>query len=127
LFHLTPPIQVYQNIGVHFFQLTSHYLPKSKYPFNSINLKNLAPSCNKCNSGNKGDKDPLHDAAGNRRKAFYPFAAIHSGIDVTVSIAHKNWCDLKDKDVVIDFGPISKADEISTWKELFRIDKRYAA
>jgi hypothetical protein len=23
LFHLTPPIQVYQNIGVHFFQLTS--------------------------------------------------------------------------------------------------------
>ncbi len=29
-----------------------HYFPKSLYPFNSVNLKNLAPSCNKCNSGN---------------------------------------------------------------------------
>jgi len=104
-----------------------HYLPKSKYPFNSINLKNLAPSCNKCNSGNKGDKDPLHDAVGKRRKAFYPFATVHSGIDITVSIAHKNWNDLKGEDVAIDFGPISKADEISTWKELFRVDQRYVA
>lgn len=104
-----------------------HYLPKSKYPFNAINLKNLAPSCNKCNSGNKGGKDPLHDAAGNRRKAFYPFAAEPSEIDITVSIAHKNWNDLKSEDVVIDFGPISKADEINTWKELFRVDQRYSA
>lgn len=104
-----------------------HYLPKSKYPFNSINLKNLAPSCNKCNSGNKRDKDPLHDEAGHRRKAFYPFASVHSGIDITVSITRKNWNDLKGEDVAIDFGPSSKADEISTWNELFRVDQRYAA
>lgn len=104
-----------------------HYLPKSRYPFNSINLKNLAPSCNKCNSSNKGDKDPLHDDAGNRRKAFYPFSTAHSGIEITVTIAHKNWNDFNDEDVVIDFGPIGKAEEISTWKELYRVDQRYAA
>lgn len=104
-----------------------HYLPKSKYPFNSINLKNLAPSCNKCNSGNKRDKDPLHDDAGNRRKAFYPFSTAHTGIEVTVSIAHKNWSDLKDGDVVINFGPIGMAEEIGTWKELYRVDQRYVA
>lgn len=104
-----------------------HYLPKSRYPFNSINLKNLAPSCYKCNSGNKGDKDPLHDNVGNRRKAFYPFSTNHSRIDITVSIAHKNWNDFKDKDIAIDFGPIGKAEEINTWKELFHVDQRYAA
>lgn len=104
-----------------------HYLPKSKYPFNSVNLKNLAPSCNKCNSSNKGDKDPLHDNAGSRRKAFYPFATAHPGIEITVSITHKNWNDLKGDDVAIDFGPASKADEINTWKELFRVDQRYSA
>ena len=27
-----------------------HFLPKSKYPFNSINFKNLPPACHHCNS-----------------------------------------------------------------------------
>ena len=32
-----------------------HYLPKSKYPFTSINFKNLIPICEKCNrKGRKG-------------------------------------------------------------------------
>ena len=104
-----------------------HYLPKSKYPFNSVNLKNLAPACNKCNSGNKRDKDPLHDEHGNRRKAFYPFSETQSDITIVVSIKEKNWSVLTPENLSIDIQSIEFEDETNTWKELFRIEQRYAA
>lgn len=62
-----------------------HYLPKATYPFNSLNLKNLAPSCNKCNSGQKLLQDPLHDKQKQSRKAFYPFSDTPTDIAITVS------------------------------------------
>jgi len=104
-----------------------HYLPKSKYPFNSVNLKNLAPSCNKCNSGNKRDIDPLHDKAGNRRKAFYPFSTTHTGIKITVSILHRRWDGLRPDDISVGLCSAANSEEIDTWKELYRIDQRYSA
>lgn len=55
-----------------------HYLPASKYPFNSVNLRNLAPACYKCNSQNKGAKDPCKMKLGSREKPFIhmPLTAI---------------------------------------------------
>ncbi len=50
-----------------------HYLPKVLYPFNSINLRNLAPACHECNSTYKNIKDPVLKNTV-RRKAFYPYA-----------------------------------------------------
>lgn len=104
-----------------------HYLPSSKYPFNSINLSNLAPSCSKCNSGYKLDEDPLHDKSGKRRKAFYPFAENQSEIEITITIAPGKWDRLEDKDINIQFGPSTLAEEIETWDELFHVRQRYAA
>ena len=104
-----------------------HYLPKSKYPFNSVNLKNLAPSCNKCNSGNKMDKDPLHDKQGNRRKAFYPFSEKQSDIAIKVVIKEKNWSTLTPENLSIDIQSVEFQDETETWKELFRSEQRDAA
>jgi len=33
-----------------------HYLPKEKYPFNAVNLKNLLPMCSDCNKNGKKSK-----------------------------------------------------------------------
>lgn len=103
-----------------------HYLPKSKYPFNSVNLKNLVPSCHKCNSDNKKDKDPLHNRNGDRRKAFFPFSDKHADIEVYVSILKKKWIDLKPEEINIKFGPTELIEELDTWKALYRIDQRYS-
>jgi hypothetical protein len=51
----------------------NHYLPKALYPFNSINVRNLAPTCHECNSTYKLSKDPAHNDAKRRRKAFNPY------------------------------------------------------
>lgn len=104
-----------------------HYLPKSKYPFNSVNLKNLAPSCYKCNSGNKRDKDPLHDNDHNRRKAFYPFSEATPDIVLSVAVQCKHWSPLTPAKLSIVFDSTSHCEEISTWKDLFRIEERYLA
>ncbi|MGC9935246.1 HNH endonuclease [Priestia aryabhattai] len=102
-----------------------HYLPKSKYPFSSINFKNLAPICNKCNSGNKGSKDPLHDINGNRSKTFYPYNSIPHIIEVDLEINSMDIDSLTPQDITINFGPASLEEELKTWNYLFNIEKRY--
>lgn len=104
-----------------------HYLPKGKYPFNSVNLANLCPSCNKCNSGNKLKQDPLHDTAGNRRKAFYPFGDDEPDVTVTVTVTENNWNAPRPENINVTLQSQSYPDETATWNELFRIKKRYAA
>lgn len=102
-----------------------HFLPKAKYPFNSVNLKNLAPSCNKCNSGNKGEKDPLYDDQGRRRKAFYPFTTITPDLSLTIDVMRKDWKNLQSDDLSIAYNTQTHQDEITTWRALFGIDQRY--
>lgn len=102
-----------------------HYLPKSEYPFSSINFKNLAPICNKCNSGNKGSKDPLHDTDGNRRKAFYSYDTSPYTLEIDLELNSNNIADLTPQNITITFGPASLAEELKTWNELFRIEERY--
>lgn len=43
MFHLTPPVQVYQNIGVYFFQLTSVYLGQlpAQHELSDLNLNEI--------------------------------------------------------------------------------------
>lgn len=102
-----------------------HFLPKAKYPFNSVNLKNLAPSCHKCNSDNKKAKDPLHDDQGRRRKAFYPFTSMTPDLSLTIDVMRKDWKNLQPDDLSIVYNTQAHQDEIETWKALFGIDQRY--
>lgn len=104
-----------------------HYLPKSKYPFNSVNLKNLCPSCNKCNSGNKRDKNPLYDDDNNRRKAFYPFSGSTPNIEISVLVLDKSWDRLAPERLSIVLDSSTHCEEISTWNDLFNIEQRYLA
>lgn len=83
-----------------------HYLPKALYPFNSINFRNLVPACHGCNSAYKGSKDPAHNAAEQRRKAFYPYAAAVHGIEVKVALRHSDVDNLAPEDITLQFGPL---------------------
>ncbi|MFS0670143.1 hypothetical protein AB1L12_19780 [Peribacillus frigoritolerans] len=105
-----------------------HYLPKSKYPFATINFKNLAPICGKCNSsGNKGAKDPLHGKDGKRRKAFYSYSANPYNLEISMNLNTNDIRNLTPQDITLTFGPASLEEELETWNELFNIEKRYKA
>jgi hypothetical protein len=112
---------------VHTRDAYDHYLPKSKYPFSSINFKNLAPICDKCNKGNKGANDPLHDKNGNRRKSFYAYNTISYKLEIKIQINTLDILKLTPQDISITFGPANLSDEIRTWNELFGIEERYKA
>ncbi|WP_323845385.1 hypothetical protein [Microbulbifer magnicolonia] len=103
-----------------------HYLPKALYPFNSINFRNLAPTCHECNSTYKLKKDPARNPAG-RRKAFYPFASVTYTIDIQVALQHFNIARLKPDEVQMQFGPAAVTEEIETWKDVYGIEERYKA
>ncbi|WP_346400284.1 hypothetical protein [Pseudomonas syringae] len=104
-----------------------HYLPASKYPFNSVNLRNLAPACYKCNSQNKGAKDPLQDEAGVRVKAFYPY--LLDGYPIQVSMHFKSAAKLptEEHEIRVDLSCTGYDEEIGTWDRLYKIRKRYVA
>jgi hypothetical protein len=112
---------------VHTREAYDHYLPKAKYPFSSINLKNLAPICYKCNSGHKGSKDPLHYRNGIRRKAFYAYNPISYTLEIGLRLNSADIENLKPQDINITFGPEGLREELQTWNEVFSIEERYKA
>jgi hypothetical protein len=115
------------NEYVHTRDAYDHFLPKSEYPFSSINFKNLAPICHKCNSSNKGSKDPLYDAQGNRRKAFYTYSLLPYVVEINLEINTSDLLCLEPDTINISFGPETFKEELETWDDLFRITERYKA
>ncbi|OGR15403.1 MAG: hypothetical protein A2277_03415 [Desulfobacterales bacterium RIFOXYA12_FULL_46_15] len=101
-----------------------HYLPKALYPFNTINFRNLAPTCHDCNSTCKHSKDPAHNATG-RRKAFYPYADICHAIEITIDLDSPDIDRLEPANIQLTFGPSTVHEEIETWREVYGIDERY--
>jgi hypothetical protein len=114
-----------------------HYLPKSEYPFASVNFKNLVPLCYKCNSDRKKDKDPIR----NRRKAFYPYRSNPINIEISTTLGDGfirslyesvvNDVDEIDLDVPkieeVDVNITSQEQEqVDTWDDLFQIKARFS-
>lgn len=111
-----------------------HYLPKGKYPFNSINFHNLAPACHECNSTYKLAKDPLYDAkdpllagTGGRRKSFYPYQTIPYAIELDITLDSPDWTNITPGDVSLTTGPAALKEEIDTWMDVYGIEERYKA
>jgi 5-methylcytosine-specific restriction endonuclease McrA len=104
-----------------------HYLPKSKYPFNSINFKNLVPTCHTCNSGYKSVKNTLFTNAGVRRKAFYPFSQNTHSIDLSITLDAIDWTEISSNDIELHSGPEDIREEIDTWADVYGIEERYKA
>lgn len=103
-----------------------HYLPKSLYPFNSVNFRNLVPACHECNSTYKKANDPVHNAAA-RRKAFYPYATVSVAIEIAVALGHADIEKLTPDDIKFHFGPDAIGEAIDTWKDVYGIEERYKA
>jgi hypothetical protein len=110
-----------------------HYLPKSKYPFTSINFKNLIPICDKCNKGGrKGDKDILHRKK-TRRTVFYPFDTSIKPSKLSMNIIPNQSFNpitkstrLKNIRWVFSVEISGKRDpRVQTWEEIFGIQRRY--
>ncbi len=103
-----------------------HYLPKSKYPFASVNFLNLIPLCNKCNRDRKKAKDPIE----NNKLVFYPFAQVDHNILINYSYSIDfeivdNNINAKLKNLKISY--LGENAKIITWDWLFGISKRYNA
>lgn len=101
-----------------------HFLPKSIYPFNSINFRNLSPMCYKCNSGNKSTNDPIDHIKG-RKLAFYPYAINHPEIEFKFELLSKNIKIITPSDYTLSINAPSNVEELETWKRVFRVKERY--
>jgi len=104
-----------------------HYLPKAKYPFNSINFRNLVPACHGCNSSYKLVKDPAMHATGKRRKAFYPYTNQPHEIELHINVGPQDWNHIQPEDIDITLGPRHLREQIDTWLDVYGIEERYQA
>jgi hypothetical protein len=99
-----------------------HYLPKSEFPFASVNFQNLVPLCSKCNKKCKGTKNPLKDG----RVSYFPFDESRSDIIVSIVIQtnfNTNYLKISKDEVAVSFSGNSSKNE--TWNYLFEIEERY--
>jgi len=100
-----------------------HFLPKSLYPFSSINFYNLVPCCIDCNSlAIKGDRDTIAISTG---KLFFPYDDSHKGISLVVRVRYDNPETEKIDWELIFSSPDNKNDEIESWKTIYSIEERY--
>ncbi len=104
-----------------------HYLPKDKFPFNTINFRNLAPTCHECNRTYKLSKNPLAAADGSRRKIFYPFSTNHYSIEVGIRLDAEDWTNITPEDVQLEIGPNELSEEIGAWLDVYGLEERYKA
>ena len=99
-----------------------HYLDKGTYPYLSLNFHNLVPMCGKCNKRpNKGTQNIIFDTKGNRRIAYYPYAAVSP---FEIGVRCKNLFMPNEKWQLSCSAP-SPDIGFKTWKTVFKIDFRY--
>ncbi|NIE61264.1 MULTISPECIES: hypothetical protein [unclassified Burkholderia] len=109
-----------------------HYLPKGKYPFNSISTRNLAPICDKCNKKYKLQQDPIHNEQGGRRKAFYSYSKKDPRIQLKIKLTSIDGQpidarNLQPGNIQLHLTSTTHQTEIESWKEIFHIEARYKA
>lgn len=95
-----------------------HYLPKEKYPFNAVNLKNLMPICSDCNKKWKKTHNPVFDSR--QKKAYYYYSLIDPEVDIKIIITNIETCDID-----ILFTSTTMQDEVDSWDRVYSIKRRY--
>jgi len=108
-----------------------HIALKSKYPISSINLKNIAPSCDDCNQTFKKEADVFYYDNVNVRRLFsYPFVFDTSfqinniEIDLVGSIIPDTDINNSKGNWIINILPVDNFTQ--TWDEIYSIRKRYS-
>lgn len=110
-----------------------HIAAESKYPFVSVNLKNLAPICHECNSDDKKAKDVFYDNSGNRRILLHPYDPDFNEKELSIAIAPRiaynnetfgTLLNSIDWDIAIEYA--SKSHQfIDSWDDIYDIKNRY--
>lgn len=111
-----------------------HFLQKAKYPFVSINLKNLVPACEKCNRKFKLTKDPLYHKyekkskvfIHTRRKSIYPYSTNNYKFKIKIDFINLS----ESKGIIYPDNLNIKIHtksikETATWDNLCKISDRY--
>ena len=102
-----------------------HYLPRHKYPFNSVNFRNLSPMCSICNTKYKTRKDPISRSTGTRQKAFAPYELGVNFPTFSMVLNTAKIQKLHPADISIKITSATHQEEVDTWQWLFEIQKRY--
>lgn len=114
-----------------------HYLPRSHFPFTSINCKNLVPICDTCNSKYKLGENTIFDIvkknnvviSKKRKKAFYPYSKLnpYPSIDVKITLKKPFSNIIVPDDMDISFESKGFEEQVSSWDRLFGIKENYLA
>lgn len=90
--------------------------------------------CHECNSTYKLAKDPGKHIdpirRGNedtRRKAFYSYSTVASGITMAVTLKTKDVANLEPNDLDLQLTAAGREEEVGTWNDVFGIEERYKA
>lgn len=107
-----------------------HYLPRALYPFNSVNLDNLVPTCDACNQKYKRDVDPLFAADNlflkeNQLRCFFPFSGKEYPIVVDVKFLSSYRQNMPIEDIKVDLTCTGKQEEVDNWDRIYHIKQRY--
>jgi hypothetical protein len=103
-----------------------HFLAKGKYPFSSVNFKNLFPMCHDCNSYNKHVKDVIQkNGTTTRRQSFYPYTSYVTDLNIEITLKTKVYSKLKFTDVDLEISSNNHPEETQTWSEVFNLETRY--
>ena len=112
--------------NLNYIDAYDHFLAKGKYPFSSVNFKNLFPMCHECNSYNKHEKDVIHKKnTTTRQKSFYPYSSFVDDLNIDITLKTKVYSKLKISDIDLKISSVSYPDETQTWSETFGIEIRY--
>jgi len=106
-----------------------HYIPKSEYPFCSVNFKNLFPICDTCNkNGNKGFKDiPYDPTTAARAVLYFPYNNTTPNHKIKLKLNSASF-DLSNKaswSLDIDCDPAANNIRKERWKEIYKIESRF--
>jgi hypothetical protein len=105
-----------------------HYLPKSKYPFISVNFNNLLPMCHKCNSKSKGQDDtPYSKNPIRQRTLYFPLDDNTPNHEIKINIDSQDY-DLSNPITwKLNFlcKPSYNINKSQSWQEVFKVEKRY--
>ena len=104
-----------------------HYYPQSRFPFLSLSIYNLIPSCHICNSNFKGsidfyEKKHIHPYEDNLSDKFIFYIKMKNENDVTLTIPQLDDFSIKMDTTTDDSDEI---DKIENSKKTFRLEELY--
>lgn len=105
-----------------------HILPKSIYPFASVNLDNLAPACSVCNEDAKKSKDIIHfqNGEGNKQRRVYDYVYDHDLINIDIRLeVDTEFPDASGNNSNWHLSILPNEDKTIAWNETFCVRQRY--